>query len=381
MLKKPISADSHITEPPNCYIDYIDPKFRDRAPHIETIENYGATFVIEGMKDKIPMSLIAAAGKDPKELKMGGADFDSLWRSGWDPKYRLADQDKDGVAAEIIYPSVGMMLCNHPDYDYKRACFKAYNRWLQEYCSENPKRLVGMGQTAMRSPEDSVQELREIKEMGFKGVMMTGIPQGPDYDDPVWDPMWRTAIELELPLSFHILTSKTDSIGSMQGGGMRGPKINTFLSIIRGNQDIIGMLIFSGVFDRHPDLKIVCVEADAGWVPHYMYRMDHAYKRHRYWMKAPPLEHLPSHYFRENVYMTFQDDYVAFQMKDLMNVERLMWANDFPHSDSTWPWSQDVLTEQTTNLTEHERNRICHDNCRELYKLEIDEPAMRMAAE
>ncbi len=79
--------------------------------------------------------------------------------------------------------------------------------------------------------------------------------------------------------------------------------------------------------------------------------------------------------------MTFQDDYVAFQTKDLMNVERLMWANDFPHSDSTWPWSQDVLSEQTQNLTDDERNRICHDNVAELYKLEIDAPAMRMAAE
>ena len=99
----------------------------------------------------------------------------------------------------------------------------------------------------------------------------------------------------------------------------------------------MGTLIFSGVFDRHPGLKVVCVEADAGWVPHYMYRMDHAYKRHRYWMKAPPLERMPSEYFAEHIYVTFQDDWVAFKTKDLCNVRRLMWASDFPHSDSTWP--------------------------------------------
>ena len=102
----------------------------------------------------------------------------------------------------------------------------------------------------------------------------------------------------------------------------------------------MGTLIFSGVFDRHPGLKVVCVEADAGWVPHYMYRMDHAYKRHRYWMKAPPLERLPSEYFAEHIYVTFQDDWVAFKTNDLCNVRRLMWASDFPHSDSTWPNSQ-----------------------------------------
>src|SRR3546814_17526112 len=110
------------------------------------------------------MALIAAAGKDPKELRMGGAKFDDLWRSGWDPKFRLADQDKDGVGAEIIYPSVGMMLCNHPDYDFKKACFDAYNRWLQEYCAEDPKRLVGMAQVTMRDPQDGVAELRVAKD-------------------------------------------------------------------------------------------------------------------------------------------------------------------------------------------------------------------------
>ena len=114
----------------------------------------------------------------------------------------------------------------------------------------------------------------------------------------------------------------------------------------------MGTLVLGGVFERHPKLRIVCVEADAGWVPHYMYRMDHAYKRHRNWL--PPgqaLSKLPSEYFAENIYTTFQDDWVAFKTADLMNWRRLMWANDFPHSDSTWPWSQEMLAEHTTDLT------------------------------
>ena len=122
--------------------------------------------------------------------------------------------------------------------------------------------------------------------------------------------------------------------------------MTNFLSIIRGNQDIIAMLVLGAVFERHPDLHVVCVEADAGWAPHFMYRMDHAFKRHRTWLTAK-VDRLPSEYFREHVYMTFQDDFVAFQNVDQMNWRRLCWANDFPHSDSTWPWSQDVLDEQT----------------------------------
>jgi predicted TIM-barrel fold metal-dependent hydrolase len=365
MIKKPISADSHITEPPNTYSDYIDPKFRDRAPKMVNLEGLGDAFVIEGMQTPVPFGLLAAAGKDPKDLSTGGVKFEEIWRSGWDAKYRVADQEKDGVAAEFIYPTVGMLLCNHADFDFKKACFEAYNRWLQEYCSVAPNRLFGLAQVSMRTPEDGVAELKAVKEMGFKGVMMPGDPAVEDYDSKIYEPVFKTAEELDLPLSFHILTTKQGALAQQA----RGPRINGFLSIIRGNQDIMGTLIYGGVFDRHPKLKVVCAEADAGWVPHYMYRMDHAYKRHRYWMKAPPLERMPSEYFSENISVTFQDDWVAFKTKDLVNVRRLMWASDFPHSDSTWPWSQQMLDEHTKELTEEERNWICHDNVAELYGL------------
>src|SRR5271156_4017545 len=366
MQKPIISADSHITEPPNTYIDNIDPKFRDRAPHMVRDEKKGDLFMIDGMKRPIPMGLIAAAGKAAEELTLLGIKFEELHRGGWDPDARMADQDRDGVAAEVIYPTVGMLLCNHKDYDYKKACFDAYNQWIAAYCSAHPDRLIGTGQTAMRSVEEGISDLQRIKDLGLKGVMMPGNPQVEDYDSPIYDPFWEAAIAFGMPLSFHILTSRDDAVGRS-----RGPKLNSFLSIIRGNQDIIGMLILSGVFERHPQIKVVGVEADAGWVPHYMYRMDHAYDRHRYWLTAGTISKMPSEYFRENIYLTFQDDWVAFKMKDLCNYRRLMWANDFPHSDSTWPWSQEILAEHTKGLSQQEKDAILHDNVADLYNLSI----------
>jgi len=366
MQVKPISADSHITEPPNCYIDHIDPKYREIAPHVEHHEKHGDIYVIHDFKMTIPMALIAAAGKPAEELSASGAKWESLHRGGWDPAYRIADQERDGIAAELLYPSVGMALCNHTDFGYKKACFDAYNRWLQGYCEGAPGRLFGLGQTAVRSVDEAIEDFRKIKEMGFVGVMMPGQPQESDYDDPIYDPLWQAAVDLGLPISFHILTSKGDQLKKS-----RGPKINTFLAVIRGCQDIIGMFIFGGVFERHPKLKLVCVEADAGWAPHFMYRMDHAYKRHRHWMKGQELSRLPSEHFRENVYMTFQDDWSAFRAKDQVNVRRLMWANDFPHSDSTWPWSQEMLAEHAAELSDEERRLILRDNVKELYGLEV----------
>ncbi len=202
--------------------------------------------------------------------------------------------------------------------------------------------------------------------------MMPGNPAQQDYDSEIYNPVWEAAIDLGLPLSFHILTTRNDA-------PLRGPRINSFLSIIRGNQDIMGTLIFGGVFERHPGLRVVCVEADAGWVPHYMYRMDHAYKRHRNWL-APGvnLGRLPSEYFAEHIYTTFQDDWVAFKMAGEMNWRRLMWASDFPHSDSTWPWSQQIIAEQTSHLTGEQKQAILCGNVAELYGIDVD--GLRQAA-
>src|SRR5258706_10938187 len=122
-----ISADSHVSEPPNTYIDNIESKFIDRAPHMDETNSF---FYIDGMAKPVPMGIVAAAGKPWDKLSLSAVSFQELHRGGWDPAARLVDQDKDGVAAEVIYPSVGMVLSNHPDNLYKRACMRAYNRWL-----------------------------------------------------------------------------------------------------------------------------------------------------------------------------------------------------------------------------------------------------------
>jgi hypothetical protein len=158
-----ISADSHITEPAGTYIDHIDKAYLDRAPRIENLgEDVGDAFVIDGFKRPFNLGTVAAAGKAPEEIKVKGSRFADLHRGGWDPEARLADQVRDGVQAEVIYPSIGMILCNLKDLDYKKACFDAYNRWIAGYCGAHPDRLIGLGQTAMRSPEEGIADLEEM---------------------------------------------------------------------------------------------------------------------------------------------------------------------------------------------------------------------------
>ncbi|MGE0487039.1 MAG: amidohydrolase family protein [Gammaproteobacteria bacterium] len=365
-----ISADSHVVEGPDTYTRYIDAKYRDRAPHIESDAAGNDIYVIPGMSDQVPLGLVAAAGVPARELKSRrqGCKFGDLHRSGYDSTLRVADQQRDGVAGEILFASVGMVLCNHPDFDYKDACFKAYNRWLQEYCAVVPERLFGLAQTAVKSVDSAVEDVRRAKEMGFVGMMMPGNPQHEDYDQPLYDPLWEACTALEMPVCFHILTSKGSDVNSVLQGA-RGNKMNGFMNIIRGIQDIVGLFVLGGVFERHPALRMVCAEGDAGWLPHYMYRMDHAYDRHGYHMDARGLPRYPSEYIRENIYFTFQDDWVAFKCVDQLNPRRLIWANDFPHSDATWPHSQGLLAEHTACVSEEQRRWILRDNVKELFNL------------
>jgi predicted TIM-barrel fold metal-dependent hydrolase len=369
-----ISGDSHVTEPPEAYSRYIEPRFRDVAPHIVPNPNPGKKgeyYKAEGMA---PFSFrtSAAAGMRPQDIDLDKGGFADMHRGGWDPKARLEAQDRDGILAEVIYPTIGMILCALPDPDYKQACFRAYNQWIRDFVQEAPTRLYGVGQTAVRSVKDAMDDLRQIRELGLKGVMMPSEPScDVDYDHPDFDALWELAIELELPVGFHVLTGRGGhklQVAKPPRGGM----IAGFGGILRELQDVASLFIFGRIFERHPDLRIVLVESDAGWAPHFCSRMDHAYKRHRYWMKVGELSKLPSEFFHDNVYMTFQDDWVALKNLDILNPRRLLWANDYPHSDSTWPWSHQVLAHHMAEVPAEQADWILRENVKALYKLDVD---------
>jgi len=367
-----VSADSHVVEPPNCYVDYIDPRFRDRAPRVERHPSGRDHFVIEGLEHSVPLGFIDGAGITPSERQrtLRTKTFDDVRPGAYRGAARLADLDRDGIEAEVIYASVGMVLCTHPDVEYKDACFKAYNRWLEAFCADGSGRLFGLAQTAVKSIDSAIEDFRLAKKQGHVGMMMVGDPVYEDYDHPDYDALWQCATDLEMPICFHILTAKR---GSTEHAFKpeRGHPLNAFMGIIRAIQDIVGLFTLGGVFERNPGLELVSAESDAGWLAHYMYRMDHAVHNAKDDGLLRGLSKLPSEYIRSNVWTTFQDDWVAFKMKDLVNVERLLWANDYPHTDSTWPRSQQLLEQHASELSEKERHAILRGNVIDLFKLPI----------
>lgn len=369
-LMRPISADSHVLEPPTLWAEFIDPAYRDACPHLVHDPDRGDIYTVPNMAGgTFRLGGAFGAGRSLAETsRPGGWRFDEIYPGAWNPAARMADMDRDGIAAEVIYPTAGMIIMAHEDRDYQHACLTAYSRWLEGFVGGSD-RLFGVSPTAARTAQELLAHVDDAKARGFKGVMLPETPGEADYDSAIYDPVWEAAADLDLPLCFHILPG---SAGTGLRGQPRGGRLNAFTSVIRGNQDIIGVFIFGGVFQRHPKLKLICVEADAGWAPHYMYRMDGAYDRHRQQLSDGALERKPSEYFLENVYMTFQDDGVAMRSTHLLNPERLLWATDFPHTDSTWPHSCRTMAEMAEGLDETIVRMIVRDNTAKVYGLPVN---------
>ena len=371
-----ISADGHVCEPADCYVDHIDPKYRDDAPRIVRQDDGTDAFIVPGMKRPVPLGFIDGAGFGPTERleRAKTLTFSDVREGAYRGAERIPYMDQDGIAAELIYASVGMGICMHRDAQYKDACMWAYNRWLAAMCADAPDRVFGMAQTAMLSVDDAITDFQRAKDMGLVGMMMPGDPIHEDYDHTDYDALWECATDLDLPICFHILTSRAGSIHAET----RGHPLNNFLGIIRAVQDVVGLLVLGGVFERHPNLKLVVAESDAGWLPHYMYRMDHAARMNADDGLVKGLSKLPSEYIRANVYATFQDDLTAYHTLDLFPYEHLLWASDFPHTDSTWPKSRQLIAEQASHLTEAQHQAIFRDNTARLFSLPAGDESWRM---
>ena len=360
-----ISADSHVVERENAFYD-IDPKFRDRIPKDTHTPELGAALMIDGM---FPMGYGRSVGAGRPLQELGKRiEWEDVNPAAFDSATRLDVQDQDGVYSEVIFPTVGMFLHGHPDIDYAKACLDAYNRWLVEFCSKNPDRLIGVAQVSLRSVADGLKELEEAKKLGFKAVMLPGEPMVEDYDHPMYDEFWSACEQLNLPVNFHILSSRREM--EMARGKTRGPHICGHHRFVRGNQDVISLFIFGGVFERHPKLKIVAVESDVSWVPHFLTRMDNSYERYFY-MENVTLPRKPSEYFRDHVYVTMQDDYPVGQMTHILPMGNVLWANDFPHGDAIWPYSSKVLARLTKDMSDQHIKMMVHDNVAGLYGLTI----------
>ncbi len=364
-----ISADSHVLEPYDLWTSRLaGGPFADRAPRMVEDSAHGHVFAIDGLRP-FPIGLAGAAGKPASELRPTGNDVATLRSGGWDPVARLEDMDTDGVAAEVLYPSVGMSLAQSTDREYQLACIRAYNDWLVDYCAAGRGRLLGLAMIPTIDVDAAVAEVARLDGSELRGAMVPGMPASGHYAEPRFDPLWAALAERGWPVSFHILTGNMGGDPTLRSGIV----MMTLMTVVHQMQQTLSLLMFGGVFDRHPHLKVVSAEHDGGWVAHYAYRLDQMSERHANWLSRgmAPLSRKPSEYLSTNVWYTFQKDPVAVETRQRVGVSQLMWASDYPHSDSTWPHSQKVIERDFSGVPMSELTALVAGNAASLYQIKL----------
>jgi len=291
---------------------------------------------------------------------------------GWEPAARLKDQDQDGVEAEILFPSPTRQLYSITDEPFQRAIFHSYNEWLHDFCSYNPKRLVGLAIISILDVEHAVQDIKEYAKLGLRGVMIPTRIKDSGYYEPKYEPVWAAAEETGMVINAH--TSATQGVARTRFEGPRevDPRKQSigFASKQAPAQQFLGNLIFSGVFDRHPNLKVVCAEFDVGWVANLVQQVDYWFGRastfdaERNVNKVPPSE-----YFKRNIFFTYQDDRAGVLTTPVYGADNFLWASDYPHGVTTWPFSRETVHRNCEGIDTVIKRKISRENTNKLYNL------------
>jgi predicted TIM-barrel fold metal-dependent hydrolase len=276
--------------------------------------------------------------------------------------------DRDGVDATVMYGQTTAFATD--DAGLRPLVYAAYNDWVWDFCRQNPARLVGVAQLPAEDAAAAIQELGRAVRIGFRHVnVMAAIAEIPVYDHQ-WERFWALAEETGVSVAFHL------GGGPAPQGPLVPESVRSALRVIEVPQQLAGPIsgvILTGVLDRYPNVKLVMAESGIGWVPFMIQCLDASYqamRANRWPGRETTIAKLtPSEYFERQIWMTFQDDPAGTAMLGKLPVNRVMWASDYPHPQSTWPHSQHVIAAQTRELAPYVRRRVLCDNARELYSL------------
>lgn len=377
-----ISADSHVNEVPATW-ERVQKQYGDRAPKVvwnPAEGEDGPYLVIEGWGSSLERKNRESCAMEYVGMIIGGLGVGSAlgrgskaaaefrrnfrfedWRPPWEPAARLEAMDKDGVEAEVLYASHlrHFYELSAEDEPFLRAIAQSYNEWLMDFCSYNPQRLIGLPVLSVLNVEGAVADLQSYARRGARGFMIgSSVPLGMSYGDATFDPLWAAAQDAGVPLSMHTTT------GRWKMPQYHHPGLRAMLGSEAEVQTSLAEMIYGGVFDRFPRLKIVAAEFDIGWVAHVADRVS----------TLDPklgLELAPADYLRRNVWYTFQDDRAGVLTTPMFGEDNFLWSSDFPHGVTTWPDSHAIVDRQFEGISEEIRRKVVRQNVIDLYKLEL----------
>lgn len=389
---KLISVDDHVNEHPDAWAR-AQREYSDRAPHVVVNPpglGKGLWIIAEGLPPvrsayfalghvvEKPEGITQITMMDDREkFRRRIVDFNENfsyedWPAGWEPSARLKDMDRDGVEAAVFFSSPTRFNYSNSDAKLQRAIFRSYNSWLLDFCNYDRKRLIPMPLLSILDIELAVSDMEEYAKAGCRAAQVPSTIAGSGYYEGCYEPLWQTADDLGLLLAIHSGTGqgqKRKKVGEAREGDIRARLID--MNRPMPAVSFISNLIFSGVLDRYPDLKVMCTEFDACWVAGMIQRLDYAFDRESTYDAELNVNKLkPSEYIRRNIFFSVGDDRAAVLGTPLFGEDNFIWGGDYPHHVTSWPYSRETLAACCRGFPDALARKLGRDNALRVYKLD-----------
>ncbi|MFP6748412.1 MAG: amidohydrolase family protein [Alphaproteobacteria bacterium] len=366
-----ISSDTHANEPADLWLTRIEPKYRERVPQVRIDEKGDRWSVVEGNRPT-KIRIAAMVGQD-QERNGAGATIEG----------RAADHKRDGIDAEVIFPNKGLAMWATPDPELAMASCRVWNDWAWEFYGPSNDTMSPMAAVATGDLPGTLAGIERTAKMGFRGLTLPCKPiygghdvDDPNYNLPMFDPMWALIEETGLPITFHISTGRDPRASKGNGGAV----INYVAHSLSPTIEPMANMCASGVLERFPKLQFALIECGIGWIPWALEAMDEAYRKHHFWVR-PKLQGLPSDYFKQHGAAAFQEDPVGLALiEDFGLVDNVLWANDYPHHEGTWPHSAAAIERTMSGISPDTRAKILGLNANRIFNFNLPEKPNRAVA-
>jgi len=359
-----VSVDDHVVEPPDVFEGRLPRKYQDAAPKLLTRED-GSNAWRYGEEMVGSVALNAVAGRPPDEYGMEPISLNEIRPGAYDIHERIKDMDANGLLGSLCFPSFpqfcGQLFARTPDKDQALAMVQAYNDWhIDEWCGSYPGRFIPCPIPAIWDPEVLAAEVRRTAAKGARAVTFSENPSKlgwPSFHSEHWDPFWTACSDEGVVVCLHIGSSSELVITAMDAP-IDVLITLTPINIVQAAAD----LIWSPVFRKFPNLKVALSEGGIGWIPYFLERIDYGYQHHRAWTLQDFGDKLPSEVFNEHVITCFIDDAFGLASREFLNMDNVTWECDYPHSDTTWPTSPELLDKTLHGLSDQEVAKVTHLN-------------------